>query len=128
MARARPWARSSRAPICWLALSPLTGRTHQLRVHCAALDFPIFGDPIYGAAGHGRCLASARPRDRIPLSKNKPEIEVEACAPDHMKERLAACGWTQRLDDAVVALRQKRELERENERESARTEAKVGEI
>ncbi len=35
-------------PIAWLELSPLTGRTHQLRVHCAALDFPIHGDPIYG--------------------------------------------------------------------------------
>ena len=37
-----------------LALSPLTGRTHQLRVHCAALGWPILGDPIYGndARGH----------------------------------------------------------------------------
>ncbi len=119
----------SGAPICWLALSPLTGRTHQLRVHCAALDFPIFGDPIYGAGGPSDAVLHLHARAiSIPLSKNKPAIEVEACAPDHMKERLAACGWTQPLDDAVVALRQKRELERENERENARTEAKVGEI
>ncbi len=29
-------------------LKPLTGRTHQLRVHCAALGYPIFGDSLYG--------------------------------------------------------------------------------
>jgi 23S rRNA pseudouridine955/2504/2580 synthase len=32
----------------WLELSPLTGRTHQLRVHCAALGVPILGDALYG--------------------------------------------------------------------------------
>lgn len=33
-----------------LELRPLTGRTHQLRVHCAYLGFPILGDPQYGTA------------------------------------------------------------------------------
>jgi len=32
-----------------LALSPITGRTHQLRVHCAHRGFPILGDPQYGS-------------------------------------------------------------------------------
>ena len=31
-----------------LELQPLTGRTHQLRVHCAHMGFPILGDPQYG--------------------------------------------------------------------------------
>ena len=33
---------------CKLALKPITGRTHQLRVHCAYMGFPIIGDPQYG--------------------------------------------------------------------------------
>lgn len=32
-----------------LALRPVTGRTHQLRVHCAHMGFPILGDPQYGS-------------------------------------------------------------------------------
>ena len=34
-----------------LALRPITGRTHQLRVHCAHMDYPILGDPQYGSEG-----------------------------------------------------------------------------
>ena len=35
--------------VCKLALQPITGRTHQLRVHCAHMGFPILGDPQYGS-------------------------------------------------------------------------------
>jgi 23S rRNA pseudouridine955/2504/2580 synthase len=35
---------------CWLALKPLTGRTHQLRAHCALIGAPIIGDSKYGDA------------------------------------------------------------------------------
>ena len=34
-----------------MELTPITGRTHQLRVHCAALGHPILGDPAYGFCG-----------------------------------------------------------------------------
>ena len=37
------------AQITKLALRPVTGRTHQLRVHCAHMGFPILGDPQYGS-------------------------------------------------------------------------------
>jgi tRNA pseudouridine32 synthase/23S rRNA pseudouridine746 synthase len=79
----------------WLALEPLTGRTHQLRVHCAEMCFPIVGDPIYGTADrsgipplhlHSRAIT-------VPISKNKPAVTVEAPVPQHMRELLRACGW-----------------------------------
>lgn len=35
---------------CLLELEPVTGRTHQLRLHCAHMGFPILGDPQYGSA------------------------------------------------------------------------------
>ena len=35
--------------VCKLALRPITGRTHQLRVHCAHMGHPILGDPQYGS-------------------------------------------------------------------------------
>ncbi|MCW2314824.1 tRNA pseudouridine32 synthase/23S rRNA pseudouridine746 synthase [Rhodoblastus acidophilus] len=96
--------------LCWLELKPLTGRTHQLRVHCAELGFAIFGDPIYGpgAAPDERLHLHARAIS-IPLANAKPPVEVEACAPDHMKTLLAACGWTPALDAAVLAARKARE-------------------
>ena len=36
--------------LCKLELRPITGRTHQLRLHCAHMGFPILGDPQYGSA------------------------------------------------------------------------------
>lgn len=39
-----------RGDVSKLALRPVTGRTHQLRVHCAHMGFPILGDPQYGSA------------------------------------------------------------------------------
>jgi tRNA pseudouridine32 synthase / 23S rRNA pseudouridine746 synthase len=113
------WKVLGRAPIhqlTWLALEPLTGRTHQLRVHCAELGWPIVGDTIYGraprAGGHFQSAVArsdAKPvptfaerapmlhlharEIAVPLSKNKPPIVVTAPVPPHMRERLAACGW-----------------------------------
>ena len=45
--------------LCKLKLRPITGRTHQLRLHCAHMGFPILGDPQYGSpesAEHSRQL------------------------------------------------------------------------
>lgn len=36
-----------RGEVCKLALRPITGRTHQLRLHCCYMGFPILGDPQY---------------------------------------------------------------------------------
>jgi tRNA pseudouridine32 synthase/23S rRNA pseudouridine746 synthase len=63
-----------------IALAPVTGRTHQLRVHLAALGCPIAGDPFYGRPGDGAprmmlhaCgLDFAHPRTGQPLSFASP--------------------------------------------------------
>jgi tRNA pseudouridine32 synthase/23S rRNA pseudouridine746 synthase len=73
--------------IAWLELHPRTGRTHQIRAHCAALGHPVIGDPVYGG-GAGKLHLLAR-RIEIPLD---PPVIAEAPVPAHMQDGLAACG------------------------------------
>jgi tRNA pseudouridine32 synthase/23S rRNA pseudouridine746 synthase len=82
--------------LAWLALEPLTGRTHQLRVHCAEMGWPILGDNIYGRAPRtgGPPLHLHSREIVVPIFKNKPQFAVTAPVPAHMREALAACGWT----------------------------------
>ena len=79
--------------ITWLELRPETGRTHQLRVHCAAAGCPIVGDRLYGRAEPGKLLHLHARAIVLPLSQNKPAIRVAAPPPLHMREALASCGW-----------------------------------
>jgi tRNA pseudouridine32 synthase/23S rRNA pseudouridine746 synthase len=81
--------------LAWLAMEPVTGRTHQLRVHASAMGWPIVGDNIYGNGprfGEPRLHLHSREL-MIPISKNKDPVHVTAPAPEHMHERLRACGW-----------------------------------
>jgi RluA family pseudouridine synthase len=80
--------------ISWLELKPETGRTHQLRVHCAAAGCPIVADRLYGQAEPGKTLHLHARRIVLPLSRNKPPIVVTAPPPPHMHDALASCGWT----------------------------------
>lgn len=57
-----------RGPICRLELRPLTGRTHQLRVHCSHEGFPILGDPQYGGGSGGQQLVARELRFPHPLT------------------------------------------------------------
>jgi tRNA pseudouridine32 synthase/23S rRNA pseudouridine746 synthase len=77
-----------------LELRPITGRTHQLRVHCAAMNFPILGDPIYGTAPrfNGPGLHLHARSVTVPLYPKKPPITAEAPVPEHMRERVKLCG------------------------------------
>jgi tRNA pseudouridine32 synthase/23S rRNA pseudouridine746 synthase len=82
-------------PLTWLALEPLTGRTHQLRVHCAAAGWPILGDAIYGTAPRagGPALQLHAREIVVPLYRKREPIRVTAPVPPHVAERLQACGW-----------------------------------
>jgi tRNA pseudouridine32 synthase/23S rRNA pseudouridine746 synthase len=81
--------------LAWLALEPLTGRTHQLRVHCAEMGWPILGDAIYGKSPRngGPPLHLHAREVVVPLYKNRDPIRVTAPVPRHLRERLTQCGW-----------------------------------
>jgi tRNA pseudouridine32 synthase/23S rRNA pseudouridine746 synthase len=103
------WRVLGRAPgVTWLALEPVTGRTHQLRVHCAAMGWPIVGDAVYGTAARdgGPGLQLQSHEIVVPLSKNNPPIVVTAPVPEHMRERLAACGWSREDSGDAAAIQE----------------------
>ena len=76
--------------LSFLELHPRTGRTHQLRVHLAALGCPILGDAIYGR----RHSAAASPLQlharavAVPLYPNREPVVATAAPPPHMLDLL----------------------------------------
>ena len=82
----------------WVELQPLTGRTHQLRAHMAAIGHPIVGDAKYGGAeafltgGISRKLHLHARRLKIEGLDGKP-IDYTAELPSHFTETLATLGF-----------------------------------
>ncbi|MBM3487795.1 MAG: RNA pseudouridine synthase [Alphaproteobacteria bacterium] len=80
--------------LTWLALSPLTGRTHQIRVHCAALGCPILGDVVYGASP-GATTAALHLHARaisVPLYPRRTAVAATAPVPAHLAASFATLG------------------------------------
>ncbi len=73
--------------LAWLELRPRTGRTHQIRVHCAAIGCPLLGDAVYGAGGGMLHLLA-----RAITLRLEPPISATAPVPAHMAAAIAACG------------------------------------
>jgi 23S rRNA pseudouridine955/2504/2580 synthase len=111
----------------WVELHPLTGRTHQLRVHMAAIGHPIVGDGKYGGQEaflsgtisrkmhlHARRLIIEHP-DGAPL-------DVTAPLPEHFANSLEALGFDEadgaELADTVV------EFTKDDEKRAAKAHAK----
>ncbi|WP_050931337.1 RluA family pseudouridine synthase [Aestuariivita boseongensis] len=106
----------------WVALEPVTGRTHQLRVHMAEMGHPIIGDGKYGGSGqenlgdgwgaqvggiiskklhlHARSLTFEHPVTRK-------TVRLVAELPPHMKDSWETFGWTEDLakDDPFEELK-----------------------
>ena len=106
----------------WVAMEPLTGRTHQLRAHMAEIGHPIIGDGKYGGSGqenlgdgwgaqlggviskklhlHARSMTFLHP-------VTKAAVTVTAPLPEHMAQSWETLGWTEDLaaDDPFEELR-----------------------
>ena len=94
----------------WLALLPVTGRTHQLRAHCAAIGTPILGDPKYGGGEtqltglpngqrlhlHARELALPHPQGGV--------LRVTAPLPPHMRQSWEFFGFPGEAKDPFSGL------------------------
>ena len=90
--------------VSWLVMEPLTGRTHQLRVHAQALGTPILGDPKYGERDavpgggdiakklhlHARAIRIPRPGGEV--------IEAIAPLPAHMSATWRLLGFDERAE------------------------------
>lgn len=78
----------------WLECKPKTGRTHQVRVHCAALGCPILGDPVYGPDAHQDIPLHLHARAlSIPFEPDAPPITITAPVPAALRKLLRACGF-----------------------------------
>jgi 23S rRNA pseudouridine955/2504/2580 synthase len=91
----------------WVELQPLTGRTHQLRVHMAAIGHPIVGDGKYGGQAafltgtisrklhlHARRLVIPHPEGDA--------LDVTAPLPDHFATGLSQLGFTEADGDLLL--------------------------
>ena len=93
----------------WVELQPLTGRTHQLRAHMAAIGHPIVGDAKYGGAdafltgGISRKLHLHARRLRIDAPEGG-KIDVTAPLPGHIAESLATLGFQESGGDNLPPL------------------------
>ncbi len=76
----------------WLELRPRTGRTHQIRVHCATIGCPVAGGSRYGGPADSPVLLHAR-AIALPLYPARLAITASAPVPQHMLAALAALGY-----------------------------------
>lgn len=76
----------------WLEMVPVTGRTHQLRIHSAHSGFPILGDAIYGRAPRTGARLHLHAR-HIAFTLEGQRVDVTAPVPLHMQAALSLTGW-----------------------------------
>ena len=114
----------------WVELEPLTGRTHQLRVHMAAIGHPIVGDGKYG--GQDAFLTGAVSRKmhlharRLIISEPKAgegtggKLDVTAELPPHFAMSMEVLGFDPALSDASPLREETPEKTPEEKKQAAR--------
>ncbi len=113
----------------WVELQPLTGRTHQLRVHMAAIGHPIVGDGKYGGQDaflsgsisrkmhlHARRLIIDHPDGDL--------IDVRAELPEHFAASLAQLGFDEADGDAMELVLSRPEPDKTEKKAAAKAHAK----
>lgn len=105
----------------WVAMEPITGRTHQLRAHMAEIGHPIIGDGKYGGSGQenlgdgwgaklGGVISNKLHLHARSMSFEHPEtgkiVTVTAPLPEHIEHTFETFGWTPDLaaDDPFASL------------------------
>ncbi len=88
----------------WLELYPHTGRTHQIRIHCAELGCPVVGDKVYGVKPSTSPLMLHARAVAIPMNSKRDPIKVKAPPPEHMLADLVACGFKEEAEPVPVVV------------------------
>lgn len=113
----------------WVELQPYTGRTHQLRVHLAAIGHPIVGDGKYG--GQDAFLTGSISRKmhlharRLIIEAPKGgKLDVTADLPEHFAASMAQLGFDPALSDAGPVAEPPPERNRAEKKQAAKAHAK----
>jgi len=113
----------------WLELQPYTGRTHQIRVHLAAIGHPIVGDGKYGGkdafltGSISRKMHLHARRIRIDHPDGSP-LDVRADLPAHFAETLASLGFDPDGGDFPLDMELPKPPRHEVEKQQAKAHAK----
>ncbi|MEM7169607.1 MAG: RluA family pseudouridine synthase [Pseudomonadota bacterium] len=101
-------SRATGSQVTWLLLAPLSGRTHQLRAHCALMGHPIVGDGKYGGRsaelGKGslpRQLMLLAREIALPHPEDGTTLRIEAPLPDHMAQAWQKLGFDLRRAESA---------------------------
>lgn len=113
----------------WLELEPLTGRTHQLRVHCAAMGHPIVGDGKYGGpdaflTGSISRKMHLHARRLIIDAPGGEEIDAIAELPEHFAASMAQLGFDPAATSSAPLRQSTIERTPEEKKQAARQHAK----
>jgi len=113
----------------WVELQPFTGRTHQLRVHLAAIGHPIVGDGKYG--GQDAFLTGSVSRKmhlharRLIIDAPKGEtLDVTADLPEHFAQSMEHLGFDLSLSDAGPIATPPPERNKAEKKQAAKAHAK----